>query len=212
MSGSTRGRATPARTPAPCDSSTGTLLASGTFSNETASGWQSLTFASPVNVKANTVYVVAYFAPSGHYSDSPGYFGNNTASYNQLHAIADGVSGGNGVYGYSGSPTFPSNTYNATNYWVDVLLADDRHRADGHGRHPGERRDVGGPEHHPDRDDERGRRPEHGDVHRHRPGGAKLSGTTTLSGNTLTFTPSAPLAPRTRGTAAACRWPTRTGT
>ncbi|HKN97898.1 MAG TPA: DUF4082 domain-containing protein [Pseudonocardiaceae bacterium] len=102
-------------------SSAGTLLASGTFTNETASGWQTLNFASPVNVNANTTYVVAYFAPNGHYSATPGYFANNTATYNQLHAIADGVDGGNGVYSYGATRTFPANTYNANNYWVDVL-------------------------------------------------------------------------------------------
>jgi len=26
------------------------------------------------------------------------------------------------VYGYSGSPTFPTSAYNATNYWVDVVF------------------------------------------------------------------------------------------
>jgi len=102
-------------------SSTGTRLATGTFTNETASGWQKLVFSGPVNVNANTTYIVSYFAPNGHYSATPGYFGNFTASYNQLHAIADGVDGGNGVYAYNSTSAFPSNTYNAANYWVDVL-------------------------------------------------------------------------------------------
>jgi hypothetical protein len=102
-------------------SSTGTLLASGTFTGETATGWQTLTFATPINVNANATYVVAYFAPNGHYPANPGYFGNNTATYNQLHAIADGVDGGNGVYAYTTASKFPTSTYNATNYWVDVL-------------------------------------------------------------------------------------------
>lgn len=102
-------------------SSTGALLATGTFTNETASGWQTLNFASPVNVNSNTTYVVAYFAPNGHYSATPGYFGHNTATFNQLHAIADGTDGGNGVYSYGVTGTFPANTFNANNYWVDVL-------------------------------------------------------------------------------------------
>ena len=49
-------------------SSTGTRLAQATFTNETASGWQTVTFASPVAVTAGTTYVASYFAPSGHYS------------------------------------------------------------------------------------------------------------------------------------------------
>jgi hypothetical protein len=30
------------------------------------------------------------------------------------------VAGGNGVYNYASTPSFPASTYNATNYWVDV--------------------------------------------------------------------------------------------
>ena len=32
------------------------------------------------------------------------------------------VSGGNGVYAYGNSPSLPVNTYNANNYWVDVVF------------------------------------------------------------------------------------------
>ena len=39
-----------------------------------------------------------------------------------IHLLRDGVSGGNGVYAYGASSTFPTNTYNATNYWVDVVF------------------------------------------------------------------------------------------
>src|SRR6476620_6482265 len=48
--------------------SSGSLLATGTFTNETASGWQSMVFSSPVAVTADTTYVASYFAPNGHYS------------------------------------------------------------------------------------------------------------------------------------------------
>ncbi len=34
----------------------------------------------------------------------------------------NGVTGGNGVYHYSSTTTFPSSTFNATNYWVDVVF------------------------------------------------------------------------------------------
>ena len=30
--------------------------------------------------------------------------------------------GGNGVYAYGSASTFPINTYNSANYWVDVLF------------------------------------------------------------------------------------------
>ena len=47
--------------------SSGTLLASGTFTGESASGWQTLLFANPVQITANTTYVVSYWDPDGHY-------------------------------------------------------------------------------------------------------------------------------------------------
>jgi N,N-dimethylformamidase beta subunit-like, C-terminal/Domain of unknown function (DUF4082)/Fibronectin type III domain len=102
-------------------SSTGTRLAQATFANESASGWQTVTFASPVSVTAGTTYVASYFAPSGHYSHTNS--GLSTAVDNPpLHALADSTSS-NGVYAYSTTSTFPSNTYSAANYWVDVLYA-----------------------------------------------------------------------------------------
>ena len=39
-----------------------------------------------------------------------------------LHALANGTSP-NGVYAYGATSSFPANTYNATNYWVDVMYA-----------------------------------------------------------------------------------------
>src|SRR5262249_13941998 len=41
-------------------SANGNLLATGTFSGETSSGWQQLSFSSPVAVTAQTTYVVSY--------------------------------------------------------------------------------------------------------------------------------------------------------
>jgi hypothetical protein len=38
-----------------------------------------------------------------------------------LHALKNGVSGGNGVYRYGGI-AFPTSTFNSNNYWVDVVF------------------------------------------------------------------------------------------
>jgi hypothetical protein len=101
-------------------SASGTLLTSATFANESGSGWQTVTFSSPVAISANTVYVAAYFAPNGHYSASQNGF--SAAVINgPLEAVASGTSP-NGVYSYGSSSGFPSSSYNATNYWVDVLF------------------------------------------------------------------------------------------
>ena len=39
-----------------------------------------------------------------------------------LHALTNGVSGGNGVYRYGANSAFPNQTWNAANYWVDVVF------------------------------------------------------------------------------------------
>ena len=102
-------------------STAGTRLATGNFTGETATGWQTLTFASPVQVTANTTYVVSYHTTTGYYSSSPGYFGSTGADYQTLHALRSGADGGNGVYRY-GASAYPNGSWNATNYWVDVLF------------------------------------------------------------------------------------------
>ncbi|MGH9895842.1 MAG: DUF4082 domain-containing protein, partial [bacterium] len=85
-----------------------------------ASGWQQVTFSSPVAITANTVYVASYHAPNGRYAVNEGYFTTGVDSP-PLHALQDGVSGGNGVYLY-GAGGFPNNTFQASNYWVDLVF------------------------------------------------------------------------------------------
>jgi hypothetical protein len=99
----------------------GTKLASATFVNETASGWQQVNFSTPVAITANTVYVASYHVNSGHYSDDQGFFSTGVDSA-PLHALADGVSGYNSVYAYGSTSVFPNQGYKSTNYWVDVAF------------------------------------------------------------------------------------------
>ena len=102
--------------------SSGTRLATVTFSGETSSGWQQANFSSPVAVNANTTYEVSYHAPAGHYSDDTSYF--VTAVDNApLHALADGTDGSNGVYAYGSTSSFPSSGWLSSNYWVDIVFA-----------------------------------------------------------------------------------------
>lgn len=102
-------------------SNTGTLLGRAVFSNETASGWQQVSFASPIPVTANTTYVASYFAPVGHYSVTTSYFGSESDSP-PLHFLQDGIDGANGVFSYSSTSIFPSSTFKSSNYWVDVVF------------------------------------------------------------------------------------------
>ena len=101
-------------------SSAGTLLASGTFTKESASGWQTLIFATPVSVTAGTTYVAGYLAPNGHYSSTTNGFASGVNN-GPLQAEANSTTP-NGLYAYSSTNTFPTNSFNATNYWVDVLF------------------------------------------------------------------------------------------
>lgn len=104
-------------------SSTGQKLATVTFTNETASGWQQVNFATPVAITVNTVYVASYFAPNGHYANDDNYFASTGINSGSLHALSKPESGGNGVYAYGSTSAFPSKGYQATNYWVDVVFA-----------------------------------------------------------------------------------------
>ena len=104
-------------------SSTGTNLATVTFTGETGSGWQQMLFSSPVAITANTVYVASYHANTGHYSADVNYFATTGVDNPPLHALANGVSGGNGVFAYGTTPAFPTQTWNAANYWVDVVFS-----------------------------------------------------------------------------------------
>jgi hypothetical protein len=98
---------------------TGTLLATGTFTGETASGWQDMTFSSPVTINANTTYIASYHTNTGFYSANSNYFAS-TYSNAPLTAPSSSSSGGNGVFIYSATSAFPTRNFNATNYWVDV--------------------------------------------------------------------------------------------
>ncbi|WP_157441237.1 DUF4082 domain-containing protein [Actinoplanes awajinensis] len=94
----------------------GAPIATATFADETATGWQYVYFATPVPVTAGTTYVASYYAPFGDYAVTSQYF-----SSDHVNAPLTGPAGDNGVYAY-GSDTFPSGSYKSTNYWVDPLF------------------------------------------------------------------------------------------
>ena len=71
-------------------------------------------------IAANTTYIVTYFAPNGGYSTDGNFFGS-PINNGPVHGLADGTDGGNGVYRY-GNTAFPTDSYNKSNYWVDVIM------------------------------------------------------------------------------------------
>ncbi len=105
-------------------SSSGTRLASVTVTSEpcaTLPCWEQLNFAAPISISPNTTYIAAYFVSGGHYA------GDNNAlttavTNGPLTALASSPSGGNGVYHYGSSFGFPNQTYQASNYWVDIAF------------------------------------------------------------------------------------------
>jgi VCBS repeat-containing protein len=102
--------------------STGTLVATATFTSETASGWQQVSFTTPVAISSNTTYIASYFAPKGEYAADQNFFATAGVTNGPLTALANGVDGGNGVFNYSSASSFPTQTFNSTNYWVDLVF------------------------------------------------------------------------------------------
>jgi hypothetical protein len=100
----------------------GQLLATGTFTNETAGGWQTLTFSSPVPIAANTTYIASYHTSSGVFAVALGYFLTQGADNGPLHALRDGANGPNGVMLSSTGGKFPTQGSGGNNYWVDVVF------------------------------------------------------------------------------------------
>ena len=97
-------------------SANGTVLATGTFTNESSQGWQELTFSTPVSVTAGTTYVASYNTQTGHYAYTTGGL-SSAVTNGPLTALAGG-----GVYAYGSPNTFPTNTYQDDNFWVDVVF------------------------------------------------------------------------------------------
>jgi|SRR5215469_6914603 len=85
----------------------GTLLASGTFTSETASGWQELDFSTPVAIAAGTTYVVSYFTGTGHDAFTSGGLASAVTN-GPMTALAVG-----GVYAYGSSNAFPTEALSA---------------------------------------------------------------------------------------------------
>jgi hypothetical protein len=99
---------------------TGSLLSTATFTNESTSGWQQVALPKPVLINANQVCVASYWGPKGHYALSRPFF-TKTYSNPPLYAIANGTGGPNGVL-RKGKSGFPTAGNQASNFWVDVVF------------------------------------------------------------------------------------------
>ena len=96
-------------------SSTGTLLASVTFTAETASGWQQQALSTPLAVQANTTYVVSVNVAS-NFAFTDGGLATSIVN-GDISSVSDGA---NGVFG---SPfAFPTNSFHSSNYFRDIVF------------------------------------------------------------------------------------------
>lgn len=97
-------------------SPSGVRLNSTLGAGETASGWQTITLSAPVVVAAGATYTASYHATRGRYSANNDFFG---VPYDRapLHAPVNA-----GVYRYGTPIAYPTQTFRASNYWVDVIF------------------------------------------------------------------------------------------
>lgn len=93
--------------------SDGQQLGAVNFQNESTSGWQTASFATPIAVQPGVDYIVSYNAPGGHYAVAPSGFADGYTR----GPITVPVNGGVFTYG-SGAPQQTT----STSYFVDVVL------------------------------------------------------------------------------------------
>jgi hypothetical protein len=92
------------------------LLAESVFENESDRGWQTVSFTNPISLTANSTYIASYTAPYGKFAFNDGYFNTNIIKNNSLELIR-------GRYGPIAE--FLADSYNKSNYWIDVVFVPD---------------------------------------------------------------------------------------
>ena len=85
----------------------------GTFGTETANGWQTLTFTG-VKLTKGLNYTAAVQLPAGHYAVTTNY---------PWPAVGVSLTGFAGTYKYGSTVSFPSDSFNKANYFVDVVFS-----------------------------------------------------------------------------------------
>ncbi|MFV2018061.1 DUF4082 domain-containing protein [Micromonospora sp. LOL_023] len=98
-------------------SAEGVRLASAVFTDETESGWQTVTFDQPVPILANTTYVASYHTSVGQYAVTANQFAETELDRSPLHVLVGGGAYHYDPYGW----VYPGHSVNH-NYWVDVVF------------------------------------------------------------------------------------------
>ena len=100
-------------------SADGRQLASASFGGESGGGWREVALSKPVAVEAGDVHVASYHAPEGRYAVDGGFF-TKPVSDGYLTALKNA-----GVYDYGPAGSFPDQSYQGSNYWIDVVFRAD---------------------------------------------------------------------------------------
>ena len=111
-------------------SADGELLAHANIEPSGTAGWQTITFDEPVQLNAGEAYVASYFTTGGSYAVSKGFF-NGSEDKGPVSIGSDA-----GVFSYGSEAGFPAQSYEASNYWVDLVLDSGPSGASGAGTTP----------------------------------------------------------------------------
>ena len=99
----------------------GVQLASATFT-DVQTGWNSVLFSSPVNITANTKYVITIWTHE-YYVGTTGFFSSASTVNGDLTAPQDVAGAHNGkLIGGHGSSAYPTQSFGSSGYYVDVLF------------------------------------------------------------------------------------------
>lgn len=94
----------------------GQLVASTKVDFQRGGEWQRVDFTAPVPIEANRTYTASYHSRSGYYPVTEHFF-TEPLVREPLEVPQDG-----GVYKYGATSNFPTDTYQGSNYWVDVVF------------------------------------------------------------------------------------------
>lgn len=102
--------------------STGAVLGTVNFSATPVAGtWNVATFASPIDIDATTNYVTAVLTQD-RYVATGGLFNGTAITNGHLTAPADDVGLRNGRFNSGGTATYPTGSFGANGYLVDVVF------------------------------------------------------------------------------------------
>lgn len=96
----------------------------------TVNGWNTITLDPPFSLSVGQRYRAIVFHPAGRYSADSLYYSTGPGGVNlnngplRVHSDANATGGNQNSYLQSGSPGFPTDSFNSAKYWIDVAVTD----------------------------------------------------------------------------------------